>query len=110
LLHKLVDPVSEGKIVIREFDVQGFLQARERLPREDFVSLFVSPEHGEQELIDRILKRAPMPEDEIERRMHSTRRELAESKKYDHIIISKENKLDQLLADAEEIISSASKQ
>ncbi len=109
LLHKLIEPISEGKVVIREFDVQGFLQARERLPREDFVSLFVSPEHGEQELIDRILRRAPMSEEEIERRMQSMRKELAESKKYDHVLVSRENKLDQLLADAEAIIEEALK-
>ncbi len=107
LRHKLVDPISGGKIVIREFDVQGYLQARERLPREDFVSIFVAPEHGEQELIDRILKRAPMPDEEIERRMVSTRKELAASSEYDHVIISREDKLDQLLADVEEIIASS---
>lgn len=107
LLHKLVDPISEGKIVIREFDVQGFLQARERLPREDFISIFVAPEHGEQELIDRILKRAPMPKDEIEQRMHSMRKELAEASKYDYVIVSREGKLAQLLTDAERIIEEA---
>lgn len=107
LRHKLVDPISEGKVVIREFDVQGYLQARERLPREDFVSIFVAPEHGEQELIERILKRAPMPKEEIERRMVSTRKELAQSGEYDHVIISRENKLDVLLADAESIIEEA---
>jgi len=110
LLQKLVGPVEEGKIVIREFDVQGFLQARERLPEEDFISIFIAPEHGEQEIVDRILRRGPMSEEEIERRMISMRKELAESSKYDHIIISRENKLDQLLADAEEIISSATQE
>lgn len=109
LIHKLLDPLSEGKTVIREFDVQGFLQARERLPREDFVSIFIAPEHGEQELIDRILRRGTMSEEEIERRMISMRKELAESSKYDHVIVSRENKLDQLLSDAEEIIEKALK-
>lgn len=107
LRHKLIDPISEGKTVIREFDVQGFSQARERLPRADFVSIFIAPEHGEHELIERILRRAPMSRDEIEHRMHSMRRELAESKKYDHVIVSREGKLDKLLADAEEIINEA---
>ena len=37
----LLDPIKNGKIVIREFDVQGFEQARERLPRESFVSIFL---------------------------------------------------------------------
>ncbi len=107
LFHKLVDPISEGKIVIREFDVQGFLQARERLPREDFVSIFITPEHGEQELIERILRRDSMSGEEIQRRMHSMRKELAESSKYDSVIVSRENKLDQLLSDAESIINEA---
>ncbi len=107
LREKLVNPIEEGKVVIREFDVQGYLQARERLPREDFVSCFVAPEHGEQELIDRILKRAPMPAEEIERRMESTRKELAKSGEYDHKLLSRENQLDRLLAETEEIIASS---
>ena len=39
----LVDGVEAGKTVIREFDVQGYLQARERLPREYFCLLYTSP-------------------------------------------------------------------
>lgn len=107
LRAKLVDPIEDGEIVIREFDVQGYLQARERLPREDFVSIFVAPEHGEQELIERILKRAPMPEEEIERRMKSTRKELAKSGEYDFKILSRDNQLGRLLEEAEEIIASS---
>lgn len=106
LYHKLIDPLADGKIVIREFDVQGFLQARARLPRTDFVSVFITPEHGEQELINRILRRGPMAEEEIKKRMHSMRQELKTAHEYDHSIISRENKLDQLLADAEKIIAS----
>lgn len=105
LKERLVNPIREGHVVIREFDVQGFLQARERLNREDFVSIFIAPEHGEQELIDRILKRAPMPEEEIERRMVSTRKELAKSGEYDYVLLSRENQLDRLLSEAEEIIA-----
>ncbi len=105
LRHKLVDPIAEGAIVIREFDVQGYLQARERLDREDFVSIFIAPEHGEEELIERILKRAPMPEEEIERRMDSMRKELAKADEYDYRLLSRENKLKQLLAEVEEIIA-----
>ena len=107
LLHKLVEPISEGKIVIREFDVQGFLQAREKLPRADFISFFIVPGNGEQELIERILKRGAMPEEEIARRMDSMRKELAEADKYDHILVSREDQLDVLLADAENIIEKA---
>ena len=106
LRERLVNRIREGKVVIREFDVQGYLQARERLDREDFVSIFIAPEHGEQELIDRILKRAPMPEEEIERRMVSTRKELARSGEYDYVLLSRENQLDRLLEEVEEIIAS----
>lgn len=107
LYKKLVDPLGEGKIVVREFDVQGFLQARERLPREDFVSIFIAPEKGEQELINRILRRGPMSEEEIQRRMDSMKRELKASEEYDYILVSRENKLDQLKSDAEGIIASS---
>ncbi len=107
LREALIAPLKEGKVVIREFDIQGFLQARERLNREDFISIFLVPEHGEQELIDRILRRSPMSAEEIERRMDSMKKELAVASEYDHIIVSRENQLDQLRADAEKIIYDA---
>lgn len=104
LKHKLIDPVEEGKIVIREFDVQGFAQARERLPREYYESIFIRPEEGAEELMRRIKARAPISDEDLAHRMESMEKEIAMSDIYDHIIISEDGDLQKLFAHVEEVI------
>ena len=60
LKQRLVDPIKDGYIVIREFDVQGYMQAKERLPRESFTSMFLMPDGDLNILVERIQKRAPI--------------------------------------------------
>lgn len=105
LREKLLDPIENGQVVVREFDVQGYLQAREKLNREDFVSIFIRPEHGGDELIKRILKRAPMTDDEVARRMESMQRELQQVGEYDHVIVSRDGDISGMIAEAERIIA-----
>ncbi len=104
LKNKLIDSVKAGKIVIREFDVQGFVQARERLPREYFTSIFLKPAEGQDELIRRIKARAPITEGELEKRMESMKKELAQSHIYDYEILSEAGNLEKLFEDAEKIL------
>ena len=58
LKAEILEPIAEGKTVIREFDVQGFSQARERLDRQDFVSIFLRPAEDLDTLVRRIKERA----------------------------------------------------
>jgi guanylate kinase len=105
LREKILDPVRHGKTVIREFDVQGFTQARERLNREDFVSIFLRPAEDLDTLVRRIKERAPIAEEELSKRVASMQKELALADIYDYQIFSEDGNLEKLFKDAEAIIS-----
>ncbi len=100
----LLEPIKKGKIVIREFDVQGFEQAKEILDPSDFSSIFLKPVEPVEELVKRIKERAPISEDEINKRIESMEKELKKSEIYDYYIFSEGGKIEKLVKDAEEII------
>jgi guanylate kinase len=104
----LLDPIKNGKIVIREFDVQGFEQARERLPKETFVSIFLKPAESVAQLVERIKERAPISDEDLQERIISMENELKKSEIYDYIIISEEGKIEKLITDTEKIIKEES--
>lgn len=104
LLDEIVPAIQAGKTVIREVDVQGFDTIRndELFAGEDppyrLQSIFLLPESKEQ-LLEHIQKRAPMTKDEIKRRMQSMEKELAHAQLCDVQVISREGKLDEVLAE-----------
>lgn len=105
LKEKLIQPKNEGKIVIREFDVQGFTQAREMLEREDYVGIFVNVEGGKEELKTRITERAPIEAAELDARMVSYDQELSKIDLYDHVVYSVHGKIDEMIQEVEDIIA-----
>jgi len=108
LKQKIMEPVEAGKIVIREFDVQGFSQARERLDRQNFVSIFLRPAEDLNTLVRRIKERAPISDEELEKRVDSMEKELLSADMYDYQIFSEDGNLTKLFADAEAIITQES--
>lgn len=105
LKEPLLKPIEEGKNVIREFDVQGFAQARERLDRNDFVSIFLQPAEDVETLVERIRARAPISDEEVAKRVTSMQKELDMAHIYDHQIISRAGQIEALIQDAETIIN-----
>lgn len=105
LREKLLNPAKLGKTVIREFDVQGFDQARKMLNREDYVSIFLQTEGGVEELVKRITERAPISDEELAHRVKSMKNEFAHVKLYDNIVFSRENKIEEMIVEVEGIIS-----
>lgn len=104
LKDKILAPISEGKIVIREFDVQGFSQVRKRLDRSDFVSVFLRPAEDLDTLVRRIKERAPISDSELKKRIVSMEKELALADIYDYQIFSEDGNLEKLFSDAKAII------
>jgi len=80
LLNEIVPYIEQGKTVVREVDAQGF-ESISRDPlfgpggKYKLQTIFILPESAEQ-LIDQIQKRAPMPQEELDRRLASMREEL----------------------------------
>jgi guanylate kinase len=105
LKNKLLNPVKLGKIVIREFDVQGFDQARKKLDHKDYISIFLQTEGGAEELVKRITERAPMSEEELAHRIKSMKNEFIHAKLYDYVVFSRENQIEQMIIEVEEIIT-----
>lgn len=100
----LIQGVEKGKTVVREFDVQGFIQAREALPKEYYESIFLKPAEGVDVLINRIRHRAPISDEEIARRMESMKQEMKLESEYDHVVLSQQGKIEEMVREVESII------
>lgn len=104
LKHKLLDPALAGKTVIREFDVQGFSQARKLLDRHLYTSIFIRPEGDNlDQLVERIQARAPISDEEVSKRVESMKKELDSAHIYDHQIISQDRQTEKLYREVEAI-------
>jgi len=86
--NSLLQPLQQGQVVVKECDVQGFEQLKQNLFREDFASFFVDVSGGVNELVKRILIRAPMSEAEIALRMQSYEKEQQKKGLYDYLIFN----------------------
>ncbi len=108
LLQEIVPYIRQGKTVIREVDAQGFTSIQNH---HDFglggsyplQTIFILPESAEQ-LIAQIQKRAPMPQEELDRRLESMREELKIAEKTHVQIKNPHGKLKETIAAVEKAI------
>jgi guanylate kinase len=106
LEDEIIPFIEQGKTVIREVDVQGFDSIRNhshfREPGAAYrlESIFIVPEDTKR-LISRIKKRAPISDEELERRIASMEKEMTYSALCDHQIVNREGKLDETVAEIE---------
>lgn len=108
LLQEIVPAIEQGKVVVREVDAQGFESIR-RHPdfreggKYPLQTIFILPESAEQ-LIAQIQKRAPMPKEELDRRLASMREELKIAEKTGIQIKNPHGKLEETIAAVEQAI------
>ncbi len=108
LLSEIIPAIEQGKTVIREVDVQGFRSIRSH---SLFVSggpyrlntIFILPE-SEDQLIERIRRRASISDDELRRRIESMRLELAAAPETDTQIRNVEGRLKETISLVERAI------
>lgn len=111
LEEEIIPSIEEGKIVVREVDVQGFDSIRAhkyfRGGSDDashtLQTIFILPESKEQ-LIDHITKRAPMSDEELQRRIASMENELDHAKDCDVQITNEEGMLEKTMDEVERAI------
>jgi len=84
-LKSLDTAVAAKKDLVLEIDVQGALQAKQKLPGS--ISIFVLPPSG-ADLERRIRERGQDSEDEIQRRLERARQEMLNYSSYDFAIIN----------------------
>lgn len=109
MVDEIIPSIREGKIVVREVDVQGFESIRTHIlfagteAPYRLQSIFLLPESQEQ-LIAHIQKRAPMTPDELTKRMESMKTELDFAKLCDHAVINREGKMEDAYREIEKLI------
>ncbi len=100
--------VRNGDLMLREVDMQGLKNLRQIIPAEFLVSIFIEPENLPV-LLDRIHKRGDLPAEELQRRMESARREMADKDLADYRVPSYEGKLQDCVQSVVEIVNAESR-
>ena len=96
--------LEKGDLVIREVDIQGFLDAREIVPAENLTSIFLLPPPREV-LIQRIMARAPISNEELEERLKSMEHEMESGKECDFQIQTIDGNVGHPAEEIERIVS-----
>lgn len=107
LVDEIIPAIDDGKIVIREVDVQGFDSIRRHelfSGQYALQSIFIIPENKGQ-LIAHITKRAPMEQEELIRRLESMEKEMAYAKLCDHTVVNAEGEMEKTVKSMERIIT-----
>ena len=105
LKEDILNPLAEGKVVIREVDVQGLRAIRDLISKDQLTSIFMTVPDWET-LRRRILGRSEIPEEELERRKASYLNEKEWEKECDMVIQSIDGEIKQMVQDVEEAIES----
>lgn len=99
----IIKGLEEGKTIVREVDIQGFDSIREKIAPEDLVTIFITVPDKSQ-LIERIINRATISEDELEKRKESMHREFNRARDCDYMVENIEGKLDDTVKKVQKII------
>ncbi|MEK9132611.1 MAG: hypothetical protein AAB606_02815, partial [Patescibacteria group bacterium] len=103
LKRPILDALADGKIVIREVDMQGVESIKKLLPSDQVVSIFITAPSWEN-LRHRILKRSKIPDEELAQRQKSFEREMEFSKKCDFVVMSEEGKIAEFCGEIKKIM------
>ncbi len=100
---EILGALGEGKVVVREVDIQGFNSIREVVEAGSLLTVFV--EAGDlDELEKRIADRGKLPEEEVERRMESARKEIAQADECDFRVKNEYGKIDKAVDEVDELL------
>jgi len=94
LKESILSPMEEGKLVIREVDVQGLRSIRDLVHPENLSSIFLTVDSWGT-LRNRIVSRAEISDEELERRRQSFLMEMEWAKEVDHVIVNQDGKLEE---------------
>lgn len=104
----ILQGLREGKTIVREVDIQGFDTIRGKINQDDLVTIFISVAN-KQELISRIVHRASISKDELEKRKESMHQEFNRARDCDYMVENNDGKLDETVSKVSQIIKSESK-
>ncbi|MFT7183807.1 MAG: guanylate kinase [Oceanicoccus sp.] len=105
LKESIMNPLEEGKLVIREVDVQGLRSIRDLVHPDNLSSIFLTVDSWDT-LRDRIVSRAEISEEELERRHQSFLTEMEWAKEVTHVVVNKQGEVENTFAKLDEILGS----
>lgn len=97
--------LKEGKTIVREVDIQGFDSIRDKIAPENLVTIFITVANKD-ELIERIVTRAPISDDELKKRKESMHREFNRARDCDYMVENNEGALEETVEKVLKIIES----
>ncbi len=100
---QVFDALEKGVNVIRELDIQGLWNLKKIFPAKNLYSIFLLPP-SIKELEMRIRGRSVLPEEEIMRRLESTKNELIHSRDCDISLVSQTGKIKEVKIKMKNII------
>lgn len=101
--NDILEPLKGGAVVVREVDIQGFHSIKDLVPAENLVSIFMKVSDLE-DLKGRILRRGPISDDELAKRLDSARKEIAQSDQCNYQVDNKWGEFNASLSQVEKII------
>lgn len=107
LKKEILTPLAVGKTVIREVDMQGVISIKKLIPKDQLITIFITAPNYET-LVERIKGRSELPQDEIERRMESAKKEFDYADNCDYVVPSLQNQIPQCVAEVIDIIEKES--
>ena len=93
----MASSVKKGETIIREVDIQGFDSIRKIIPKEDLTTIFITVPNKE-ELIDRIVNRATISDDELNKRKESMHQEFNRARDCDYMVENIYGELEKTIA------------
>ncbi|MBI3573786.1 guanylate kinase [Candidatus Kaiserbacteria bacterium] len=105
LSSEVLPLLSEGKVALKELEVQGARQVREKVPRAELAIIFVNAGTW-IEMEARIRARAPMSETELERRKLRYEDEMNFMREADFVIANPVGRLEEAKKQFESVVRS----
>lgn len=103
----IMQGLENGETIVREVDIQGFDSIREKVDKKNLVTIFITVPNKD-ELIDRIVNRAAISEDELEKRKESMHKEFNRARDCDYMVENIQGKLDETVEKVMDIIKKES--
>jgi len=101
----LLEALEAGKTVVREVDIQGFDSIRGEIPKENLVTIFITVPN-KNELIERIVSRAAISDDELAKRKESMHKEFNRLRDCDYMVENVNGALEKTVESVLKIIES----
>ncbi len=103
LKSELLQPLTEGKTVLREVDFQGLLSIQKLIPKTNLHTVFIKTDSW-NDLQSRIQRRAKIDPEELKARENSYYEELKHADECDYQITNRDNQLDTTLDQIDNVL------